>query len=229
MAERLMPDQTNLIFDPASADLILERLLAARCVVIPTHQNVDADGLATPLALMHALRPMGANIMPVVSDGKLPKSLRFLPGVEGALLYGHDPLPDFDLVCMLDCSDKRRLAGFYEDDPRRIEGDYPIVNIDHHVTNDHYGFVNIVAPEAAATAEIMAELISYWNIPYTKDIAECLLAGIYGDTLGLRTDATRARTFRTSAALVDAGANPSAITDELFRFKPRSSVCLWEH
>ena len=49
----------------------------------------------------------------------------------------------------------------------------------------------------------------------TADIAQCLLAGIYGDTLGLRTEATTARTMRTAADLVDAGANPAAITDAL--------------
>ena len=32
--------------------------------------------------------------------------------------------------------------------------------------------------------------------------------GIYGDTLGLRTDNTTARTMRTAADLVDAGADP---------------------
>jgi phosphoesterase RecJ-like protein len=62
----------------------------------------------------------------------------------------------------------------------------------------------------------------------TVDIAQCLLAGIYGDTLGLRTEATTARTMRTAADLVDAGANPAAITDALFRLKPASTVCLWE-
>ena len=211
---------TTPIFDPAAADAVLARLTAARRVIVPTHQNVDADGLASPLALMHALKPLGIEFLPVVSDGKLPKSLRFLPGVKKALLYGVDELPEFDLICMLDCSDKRRLGGFYDDQPSRVEGAYPIVNIDHHVTNDNYGVVNIVAPEAAATAEIVADLIRYWGIPVTKTIAQCLLAGIYGDTLGLRTDATKSRTFRTSADLVDAGANPSTITDELFRFKP---------
>ena len=224
-----MSDPTDQIIDPVAADAALNLLSSARRVLVPTHQNVDADGLATPLALMHALKPQGIEIVPVVSDGKLPKSLMFLPGVRHALRYGVDPLPEFDLICMVDCSDRRRLAGFYEDDPGRIEGDYPIVNIDHHVTNDHYGVVNIVVPHAAATAEIMAELIKYWGIKLTKTIAQCLLAGIYGDTLGLRTDSTRSWTMRTSAELVDAGANPAAITDALFRLKPKSSVCLWEH
>jgi phosphoesterase RecJ-like protein len=220
---------THQIIDPAAADAALDLLSAAKRVLIPTHQNVDADGLATPLALMHALKPQGIEIVPVISDGKLPKSLNFLPGVKHALKYGEDELPEFDLLCLLDCSDRRRLAGFYEDDPGRVEGDYPIVNIDHHVTNDNYGQVNIVVPQAAATAEVMAELIKYWGIKLTKPIAQCLLAGIYGDTLGLRTDSTSPWTMRTSAELVDAGANPATITDALFRLKPKSTVCLWEH
>jgi phosphoesterase RecJ-like protein len=75
----------------------------------------------------------------------------------------------------------------------------------------------------------MADLITLWGLPVTQPIAQCLLAGIYGDTLGLRTEATTARTMRTAADLVDAGANPAAITDALFRLKPVSTVCLWEH
>ena len=224
-----MSEPTHQIIDPASADAALNMLSAARTVLVPTHQNVDADGLASPLALMHALRPLGIQIMPMVSDGKLPRSLTFLPGVRQTLRYGADPLPDFDLICMLDCSDRRRLGAFYNDDPGRVEGKYPIINVDHHVTNDNYGMVNIVAPHAAATAEIVAELLKYWGIKLSKTIAQCLLAGIYGDTLGLRTDSTRSWTMRTSAELVDAGANPAAITDALFRIKPKSSVCLWEH
>ena len=216
------------IIDPAAADRALELMTQAQRVLVPTHQNVDADGLATPLALMHALKPLGVEIVPVISDGILPKTLEFLPGIRKALRYGTDALPDFDLICMLDCSDRKRLGAFYDDDPERVEGKYPIVNVDHHVTNDLFGVVNIVVPDAAATAEILAELIAYWQLPLTRTIAQCLLAGIYGDTLGLRTDATRPRTMRTSAALVDAGANPAAITDALFRIKPRSSVCLWE-
>lgn len=221
--------ETRRIIEPAEADRALALLTGARRVLAPTHQNVDADGLATPLALMHALKPLGVEIVPVITDGKLPKSLEFLPGIRKVLRYGTDALPEFDLICMLDCSDRKRLGSFYADDPSRVEGQYPIVNVDHHVTNDLYGVVNIVAPDAAATAEIAAELISYWQLPLTRTIAQCLLAGIYGDTLGLRTDATRSRTMRTSAALVDAGANPATITDALFRIKPRSSVCLWEH
>jgi phosphoesterase RecJ-like protein len=178
--------------------------------------------------MMHSLAQCGIEVTPVISDGQYPRSLEFLPGIEKVCVYGQDELPDYDLICLADCSDKRRLGAFYSDDETRIEGSTPIVNIDHHVTNDRFGVVNIVVPKAASTAEIVADLLKLWGTKLNPEIAQCLLAGIYGDTLGLRTEATTSRTMRTAADLVDAGANPVPIVDQLFRLKPKSSVCLWE-
>lgn len=211
-----------------AAEEALRTLKSARTVLMPTHQNVDADGLASPLAIASALAQLGVRAIPVLTDGVLPPSLRFLPEVERVLAYGVDPLPEYDALCLSDCSDRRRLGGFYADDPSRVDGRIPLVNIDHHVTNDRFGLVNIVEPNAAATAEIVAEILHVWGTDLTFPIAQCLLAGIYGDTLGLRTPATTARTMRTAADLVDAGANPAPIVDALFRLKPRSTVCLWQ-
>lgn len=214
--------------DPVVAEDVLRQLRSARRVLMPTHQNVDADGLGSPLALLHALDTFGVEAYVVISDGQKPQNLSFLPGFDRVLVYGIDELPEYDLLCMLDCSDRRRLGEFYTDDPTRVNGTTPIVNIDHHVTNDLFGVVNLVEPSAASTAEIVTDVIGLWNVPITTPIAQCLLTGIYGDTLGLRTEATTSRTMRTSADLVDAGANPAAITDALFRVKPASTVCLWE-
>jgi phosphoesterase RecJ-like protein len=216
--------------DPGEADAAIELLREAKLVLMPTHQNVDADGLASPLALMHALSQTGVRVVPLVSDGKMPSSLRFLPGFDKVLVYGEDELPEYDLLCLTDCSDRRRLGAFYEDDPSRVEGGaVPIINIDHHVTNDRFGVVNIVEPEASSTAEVVAVLLNLWDTELTRPIAQCLLAGIYGDTLGLRTDSTTSRTMRTAADLIDAGAQPQPIVEALFQRKPRSTVCLWEH
>jgi bifunctional oligoribonuclease and PAP phosphatase NrnA len=206
----------------------LELLRGAKLVLTPTHQNVDADGLASAIALRLALQPLGVNLVPMVSDGNLPASLDFLPGYDEVLVYGRDELPDYDLLCLVDCSDRRRLGAFYRDDPDRVSGQVPIVNIDHHVTNDRFGQVNIVEPTASAASEIVADLLEEWDTTLDRDIAQCLLSGIYGDTLGLRTDSTTARTMRTAASLVDAGADPVPVVDALFRIKPRSTVCLWE-
>lgn len=205
----------------------LNLLKTAKRVLLPTHQNVDADSMSSVLALKMALEQNNIAADVLVTDGELPHSLEFLPRIDDVVLYGVDPLPDYDMLLMADCSDRTRLAGFYRDDPERVSGVTPIINIDHHITNDHYGQVNIVEPKAASTTEVIADVLAVWGTMMTRDIAQCLLAGIYGDTLGLRTESTTARTLRSAADLVDAGANPVPIVNALFRLKPRSSVCLW--
>jgi bifunctional oligoribonuclease and PAP phosphatase NrnA len=215
--------------DPEDAKRALDLFRNAKTVCLPTHQNIDADGLGSPLAVVHGLRQLDVDAFVLISDGRLPESLRFLPGSSQAVIYGQDSLPDYDLLCLIDCADKRRLGAFHDDDPSRVSGDPPIINIDHHVTNERFGVVDIVEPKAASSAEIVSDLLDLWEIDKTVPIAQCLLAGIYGDTLGLRTEATSSRTMRMAADLFDAGANPTSITDYLFRLKPASTVCLWRH
>jgi len=220
-------EQPGWSIDEDLARQCLTTLRSASMICLPTHQNIDADGFGSALAMGHALRRLDVSSFVLVSDGKLPDSLRFLPGSSQAVIYGQDEIPVYDLLCMVDCSDRKRLGEFYLDDPTRVEGGSPIVNIDHHITNDHFGVVNIVEPKAAATAEIITVLLDVWGIEKTVPVAQCLLAGIYGDTLGLRTESTTSRTMRMAADLVDYGANPTSITDALFRLKPVSTVCLW--
>jgi phosphoesterase RecJ-like protein len=214
--------------DTQVANEALNQLKTTTRILLPTHQNVDADSLSSVLALTKALHQHDIDAVAIVSDGHLPRSLEFLPGVEDVLLYGRDEVPAYDMLCLADCSDRTRLGAFYRDDPTRVDGRIPMVNIDHHITNDHFGIVNIVEPTAASTTEIIADILAVWGTVMTKDVAQCLLAGIYGDTLGLRTESTTSRTMRTAADLVDAGGNPVPIVDALFRLKPKSSVCLWQ-
>jgi phosphoesterase RecJ-like protein len=213
--------------DRAAAEEALSVLRSASCVCFPTHQNVDADGLSSALAMLTGLQRKGGNGFVLISDGRFPRYLSFLPGSSNVVIYGKEELPQYDMLCLADCSDQRRLGKFYTDEPERIDGPTPIVNIDHHVTNGNFGVVNIVEPEAAAAAEIVTDILDVWGIEFDVSLAQLLLAGIYGDTLGLRTDNTTARTMRTAADLVDAGADPARIVDALFRIKSASTVCLW--
>jgi phosphoesterase RecJ-like protein len=215
--------------DAGDAAAALQLLRGAKTVLMPTHQNVDADGLSSPLAMQLALAEYGVQAFPLISDGDFPSNLRFLPGVESVLVYGRDPLPDYDVLCLIDCADRRRLGNFAKDDLSRLDGRIPIVNIDHHKTNNRFGIVNIVEPDASSSGEIVAEVLKLWGTELTQDIARNLLAGIYGDTLGLRTPSTTPHTIRTVADLVECGAELEPIVDQLFRLKPRSTICLWEH
>lgn len=214
--------------DGEAAYAALDLLKQSQLVLMPTHQNVDADSLSSVLALKMALAQFDIRAEVLITDGEVPHSLEFLPGVDDVLLYGVDELPEYDVLLLADHSDRTRSGGFYRDDPNRTNGDdIPVINIDHHVTNDHFGLINIIQPTAASTSEILTDVLSMWGTTFDRDISQCLLAGIYGDTLGLRTESTTSRTMRTSADLVDSGGNPVPIVNALFRLKPKSSVCLW--
>lgn len=213
--------------DPDATAAALAMLGGASHVLLPTHQHVDADSISSAMAMSRALERFGIASTVLVSDGQLPGSLRFLPGIDRVSRYGVDPLPDYDLLCLIDSSDLRRLGTFYRDDPSRVDGRVPMINIDHHVTNDRFGVVNIVEPGAASASEIVADILAAWAVELDRETAQLLLSGIYGDTLGLRTDSVTSRTMRTAADLVDAGANPMPIVDALFRLKPQSTVALW--
>lgn len=213
--------------DPEAAAAAFDLLRQCTCVLLPTHQNVDADSLSSVLALKMALAQFDIRAEVLVSDGEVPHMLDFLPGVETVLLYGVDDLPEYDLLLLADHSDRTRSGRFYKDDHSRTDGNIPIINIDHHVTNDQFGVVNIIQPTAASTTEILTDVLAVWGAVLDRDISQCLLAGIYGDTLGLRTESTTARTMRISADLVDSGGNIVPIVNSLFRLKPKSSVFLW--
>src|SRR5262245_33555331 len=92
--------------DRAAAEEALKVLLSARCVCFPTHQNVDPDGLSSALALLFGLRRRGGNGFVLISDGRFPRYLSFLPGTEEVVIYGKDELPEFDMLCLADCSDQ---------------------------------------------------------------------------------------------------------------------------
>lgn len=199
----------------------------ARRVVALTHANPDGDAIASVLASTRALEHAGKVVLPAVGDGELPDTLRFLPEAGQLLQPSEISLEGVDLLWIVDCADLGRLGPLHRQHPEWFDGSIPMVNIDHHVTNTRFGVANLVDPEAAATCEVLAMLMHLARVPIDEDLATCLLTGIQGDTLGLRTPSTTARTLRVSADLLEAGADLDTIVDYLFRVKPFSTIKLW--
>src|SRR5207247_2840769 len=84
----------------------------------------------------------------------------------------------------------------------------PVVNIHHHPDNRRYGDVNWIHVSAAATGEMVYELLVGLGAPLTPPIATNLFTALHTDTGSFRYSNVTPRTFRTAAALVDAGAAP---------------------
>jgi phosphoesterase RecJ-like protein len=213
---------------PLLARQLRDRISTAARPVILAHANADADAVASALGAAMICERLGHPATLVTSgDASLPNNLRFIAGAERLIAQDDERIAQADVLIFVDCSDISRLGPLYYRLANDLERNRPTVNIDHHVTNARFGELNIVIPQAAATAEIIAGIASELGFELDASEATTLLAGVYGDTLGLRTPSTTPATLRIAATLLEAGANLDAIVDALFRMKPYSTVALW--
>lgn len=213
---------------PAAAHRIRDLVRAAKSPVILTHANPDADAVAAALGTRTLVRSLGIEPALVASgDAALPANLEFLTGALELKQTDDDAVSTSDLLILVDCSDPSRLGPLYYRLTTEFERTRAIINVDHHVTNHRFGTMNLVVPESASTAEIIVGLFDELGVEIEPDSATTLLAGIYGDTLGLRTPSTTPSSLRTAAELIEAGADLDSIIDALFRLKPYSTICLW--
>lgn len=204
-------------------DQIVNQFRDARRVLLLTHQAPDADGLGACLALASALTSVGIPSTVLVRS-PIPPMIRTAP--TDLVTVDQFPEPTPDLVVVLDTGDLARLGDLY--DATRF-ANTPIVNIDHHQSNTGFGTMNLVDPAAAATCEIVYDLIRALGVPIDAPMATWLLAGLMFDTQCFRTPSTSARTLRIAADLVDRGAPLAEIADTLFHTRSAAWLRLVEH
>lgn len=206
---------------------IWDGIVASSGLLIATHAHADSDAVASVLAMTHLLESHGKTVVPIVGDGELPETLRFLPGIEWLRDPNSVERGKFDTILVLDCAELHRMGPFYRHHADWFDARIPMYSIDHHVTNSGFGIASVVDPFAAATCEILGIMCEELGLTITPAIATCLATGLYGDTLGLKTPSTTSRTLRVAANLTDYGSDTVAIVDNLFRIKPFTTVKLW--
>lgn len=180
---------------------IRKRIRSARRILIVSHVRPDGDAIGSTLALGLALLDAGKQVSMVVAGG-LPASFRHLPGSDRIQARAEG---DFDLIVSVDCSDLKRVGDVL--DSLRP----PDIVIDHHVTNEAFGTLNLVEPEAVATASVLIRHMAKWGLKITPPIADSLLTGLLTDTLGFRTSNTTPEALRQAADLLELGADMNTL------------------
>ncbi|OHE57239.1 MAG: hypothetical protein A2Z47_09075 [Thermodesulfovibrio sp. RBG_19FT_COMBO_42_12] len=175
---------------------------------IATHINPEGDAIGSSLALSMALGSIGKQTVLYDRD-PVPEFYRFLPGHErftnsiSPLVTSHLPL------ILLDCNSLER-AGL-----DGLSFEYSAV-IDHHETENDFGDVRWIEPEAAATGIMVFHLITGLGIKITKEMAINLYTAVAIDTGTFRYSNTTAEVLRVSAELIEAGASPVYISNSLY-------------
>lgn len=209
-----------VIAPPTPADFAAarKRIERAQRILLLTHIGPDSDAIGSLLAMAHLLRAVGKDVVAACAD-PAPEYTRFLPGIETVTA---NPSGTFDMVISLDAADLGRLGAL----GNRFSSQIQIV-FDHHITNPGFGAINLIEPEAASTAELVAAHLDDLGLTLNTPAAECLLSGIVGDTLGFRTSSTTPTTLGIAQALVAAGANLSRTIDLSLHTRSFTAIKLW--
>jgi phosphoesterase RecJ-like protein len=183
------------------------------------HVHPDADVLGTLLAAGLALEKAGWSVV-YGGPHPAPGALDFLPGVER---YAVLPRLEgrFDLVLLTDCPNPARTEGLID---QAKAASTTVVNIDHHPDNRRYGHVNWVDPAAAATGEMIYDLLVALRAEITTDIATNLFTAVHTDTGSFRYSNVTPATFRIAAALAAAGAAPAVVSNALYERRPADAL-----
>ena len=173
----------------------IKTLLKNACApLILSHVRPDGDAVGSMLGFFHALKSTGKNTQMVLVDG-VPKRYRF---IQDSNQVGHKVDGQPDLIIALDCADQKRIgpAG------NGLEID---INIDHHITNQGYGRVNIVDSDQPATTAIITKHLHEWGLTLNENAANALLMGLVTDTIGFRTSNVKPETMRIASILMENG------------------------
>lgn len=167
--------------------------------LITSHTNLEGDALGSEIAFYFLLKKLGKRAF-IVNEDASPYGYDFLPGQNKIkrLKLVFKKKPDFDCFVTLDCSDLKRAGETW-----KINRDKkPVLNIDHHISNQRFGEVNWVEPDASSCAQMVYRLYKKLGIRLDEDVAISLYTGIVCDTGSFRYSNTTSFTHRIAAELL---------------------------
>ncbi|MFA5021151.1 MAG: DHH family phosphoesterase [Patescibacteria group bacterium] len=133
----------------------------------------------------------------------------------------------YDLIITLDAPDFDALGKVYQNFTEFFFNT-TVVNIDHKPENEHFGQINLVNPNAVATAEILFNLFQALEKKYLDaDIATALLSGLITKTRSFKSGNVTPKTLEIAGALMAAEANRELIVKNLYRSRTLPTLNLW--
>ncbi len=207
---------------PQSGAELAAAIRNARRVAAICHENPDGDTVGGAIAVALISERLGTPAEVVSADG-VPAVFDFLPL---AREVRPSPSPETDLAVVCDAATLERVGRIARDHADWFAST-SLVNVDHHVTNSAFGTLNIVDPAAAATCEVIAELLPHLGVQADPEIATALMTGIVRDSHGFAAAATRPRTLHLAAELLEAGADLADIHRRILAEMPYETMSLW--
>jgi bifunctional oligoribonuclease and PAP phosphatase NrnA len=203
---------------PGTRAEVLDALRQAGRFVLVTHENPDGDALGSLVAMQGVMRALGKDSLTFIGRDEFPLPYEYaFFQFEDLITEMPDDVGDRTIV-FLDCGNVDRNAVDI--------GDAPILNLDHHHDNTHFGTVNHVVPAASCTAEIVWDLMRGLHVTLTPRIAEALYVGLVTDTGRFMYENTGPAAHIMAADLIEAGVDVHEIYRRLYEGVPEPKLAL---
>lgn len=201
------------MIEQAEWERAAKALRDAKEVAIACHVAPDGDALGSMLGLGRFLQREGKTVTMGWGSGKVqvPPQYSSLPGAD--TLVVPEKFPDkAEVFVAIDCGDIRRLEILKPRfDAARIK-----INIDHHISNDSFGDINIVDSQAASSSELAYSLVRAMGGEPDRDEATCFYTGIVTDTGRFQYSSASIQTLRTAAELREYGVDHERVAIDVF-------------
>ncbi|TPE44911.1 DHH family phosphoesterase [Pontibacter mangrovi] len=193
-----------------------ELLKEPKEVMITTHHKPDADALGSSLGLAGYLKKKGHRVT-VITPSDYPSFLNWMEGNDDVIVYSekNDGLVQriVNESQVIFCLDFNNLSRINEMGEYIRQAPGTKVLVDHHLQPEDFADLDFANTSAAATAEIVYDLIKAMGDADLIDtgIGECLYAGIMTDTGSFRHPSTSKNVHLIIADLLHIGVKTSDI------------------
>ena len=196
-------------------------LRRAPSVVICAHVRPDGDAIGSALGLTLALRELGVPAIPTLADDRdAPSTYSWLPGF-GLYVQAKD-LEAPSVFVAVDTPNLERLGA-----ARALaESAGTLIVIDHHPDATEYGNVHVLNKRAAATGELIWQLVEALEVRPTADIALNCYVALLTDTGRFSYQNTTSDSLRDAAKMIDAGVEPSEVARRVYQTRTSASLAL---
>ncbi|OPY83896.1 MAG: Bifunctional oligoribonuclease and PAP phosphatase NrnA [Syntrophorhabdus sp. PtaU1.Bin153] len=188
--------------------------------LITAHIDPDGDAIGSAFSLYWVLESLHKQPCIYLRDS-LPYMYEFLPRPQ-RVAHGEIPEDQYDAVFALDCGNLFRVGKGYE----KLKEMGPVINVDHHMTNEAFGTINVIDPDASSVAEILYRLYKTMKVAMTFNVAINVYTAIFTDTGSFRYSNTNSQAFLICEEMTRSGVAPSYVAQMVHESHPKERFLL---
>lgn len=199
-----------------------ERQIAAAAAFLSEHDdyavvchiNPDGDALGSACALVGVLEKLGKRCS-IVCASEIPEVYNYL--FNGLKLECEAP----QTVVAVDIASLGQWGAAWSKFNRCD------LAIDHHSSHENYSQLEVIDPQAAATAVIICYIADALGVKLDKDIANAVFTAVTTDTGCFKYTNSNIESHQIAIRAMEAGADTATINRLMFETKSRSEMEIW--